>query len=460
MRADLESKDTTVTNAHPNRTRISAATIAVALLTGVAACGTTDSPTDAATTSSASIIGTNDDSVIASSADLDDGALWLFDSSVVHDISIEFDQDAYDAMIAIYETEGEKEWIDVTVTIDGTTMENVGLRLKGNSSLFGLTSATAGDPEELPWLLRFDKFVDDQLYQGHGDLVIRSNSTETALNEAVAVELLGLAGLATEEAIATQLTVNGGDTELRLAMELPDDDYWVEANFSEDSLLYKADSAGDYSYRGDDPDAYDDVFDQKYGDDDLEPLMDFLDFVNNADDATFAAQLGDHLDVEAFATYLAYQDLIGNGDDIDGRGNNSYLHYDGGSELFTIVNWDLNLAFNTANVNGGGGAAAGGAGGRPQPPGGGQRDAVGPENGTVGSGGSNVLASRFLANTDFAAMYDSASTELTEALFDSGVAETIVDTWVDMLSTEANGLVEIGTVETEAAAIRSWIHQA
>ncbi len=210
---------------------------------------------------------------------------------MVHDIQIEFDQDAYDEMIATYETTGEKDWIEATITIDGTTIENVGLRLKGNSSLFGLTSETAENPEDLPWLIRFDKYVDDQTYQGYADLVIRSNSTETAMNEAVALELLGLAGLATEEAIATSFTVNGGETELRLAVEHPDE-IWEDVNFdSDESALYKADSEGDYSYRGDDADAYEDVFDQKAGDDDLEPLIDFLDFINNSDDATFAAEL-------------------------------------------------------------------------------------------------------------------------------------------------------------------------
>ena len=62
----------------------------------------------------------------------------LFDSSTVHDISVEFDQSDYDAMIEAYQSTGDKEWISATVTIDGTTYENVGIRLKGNSSLGGL----------------------------------------------------------------------------------------------------------------------------------------------------------------------------------------------------------------------------------------------------------------------------------------------------------------------------------
>lgn len=45
------------------------------------------------------------------------------------------------------------------------------------------------------------------------------------------------------------------------------------------------------------------MFDQEAGKDDtdLTPLIDFLQFVNDSDDATFEAELADHLDVDAFA---------------------------------------------------------------------------------------------------------------------------------------------------------------
>src|SRR4029079_10966383 len=58
----------------------------------------------------------------------------LFDSSTVHSISISYDQAAYEAMIATFQSSGEKEWITATVTIDGTTFSDVGIKLKGNST--------------------------------------------------------------------------------------------------------------------------------------------------------------------------------------------------------------------------------------------------------------------------------------------------------------------------------------
>ena len=49
-------------------------------------------------------------------------------------------------MIETFVDSGDKEWIEATVTIDGTTFERVGLRLKGNSSLMGLRGNGRGGP--------------------------------------------------------------------------------------------------------------------------------------------------------------------------------------------------------------------------------------------------------------------------------------------------------------------------
>jgi len=363
----------------------------------------------------------------------------LWDSDAVHDISVDIADADYDALIAAYVADASKIWVTATVTIDGETLENVGLKLKGNSTLFGTNDES--DPSELPWIIRLDKYVDDQNYEGETELIVRANNSETSLNEAVALELLGLAGLATEEAVASRFTVNGGDTELALVMQSLDDD-WVSAQFDDDGLLYKAETGGDYSYRGDDPEEYADVFDQEAGTDDLEPLTTFLRFLDESDDATFAAKLADHLDIDAFATYLAFQDLVDNYDDIDGPGNNSYLHYDTETGLMTVVNWDLNLTFGTSNRPAGGAVQGGG-----RPAGGGAPG---------GRSGGNILSERFLANDEFQALYDAKTTELTQALFGSGAADEVLDRWVDVLSANAADLVDEATIEAEADDIRAY----
>lgn len=397
-------------------------------------------------------------------ADVAASALW--DSSVVHSLAVTYDQDDYDALIDSYLSTGEKEWISATVTIDGETFEDVGLKLKGNSSLRSLSTDAGADlsaenPQDLPWIIRLDKFVDGQNLDGTTELVVRGNSSETSLNEALALDLLEQSGLAAEQAIATRFSVGGSAETLRLVIENPSDE-WAERELG-DVLLYKAEAGGDYSYRGDEASAYDDVFDQEAGEDDLTPLIDFLQWINETDDATFAAELGEHLDVDAFATYLAFQELVDNFDDIDGPGNNSYLSYDDANGLMTVVNWDLNLAFG-ASPGGGGGQGGGGQGGGSQGGGGGrppgqdadttdtaQTAAAGGGGGR--GGGSNILAERFLAVDEFQVLYASELARLQTELIDSGTAAEILDAWTETLTEGASDLVPETTITEESDAL-------
>jgi spore coat protein CotH len=479
----------------------------------------------AVVTLAAASCSSGDDDAVAATTDI-----ALFASHEVHQIEVAFDQDDFDAMVDTYADSGDKEWIEATVTIDGETYQQAGMRLKGNSSLMGLGGGFGGrgfpgaetadeaadetaddtttteaadeaedpeaaeeaqaerDPETLPWLIRLDEFVDGQDHQGYEDIVVRSNSSATSLNEAVALDLLTAAGLASEKAVSTSFRVNGGDPVLRLAIEHPDDDAWQESAFDGEGALYKAESTGDWSYRGDDPAEYEEVFDQEGGSDvtDLTPLIDFLQFLEESDDATFAAELTDRLDVDAFATYLAMMDLLGNFDDIDGPGNNAYLWYDTETGQFTVVPWDMNLALGTGMVGPGGGEGGGPGGFDPgqlpegfEPPADGEMpelpegfdpgqlpegleppadgEGAGGRGGGGGPGGfgrSNPLVDRFHANSDFEALYQDKLTDLRANIYESGAAAEILATRVDTLTKHATDLVDEATITEEADTIR------
>lgn len=482
----------TTPHTHPFRRlglRLSGVALAAILTLGTAACTDTSGSETASTVVGSTSTATN--AVTAGS---------LFDSSTVHDIEIVADPADVEAAISTYLNDDDKTWITATVTIDGEVFDEVGLRLKGNSSLRAVSTDDAETPEELPWLVKLDKYVDEQSLDGVTSFVIRSNTTETALNEAVALELLGMAGLATEEATATRVSFNDGEQSLRLVIENPDD-AWAESEFATVGTLYKAESTGDYTYRGDDPDSYDEVFDLEAGEEDYAPLTSFLQFINESDDATFTAELGTNLDVDAFASYLAVQELVANNDDIDGAGNNSYLHYDTDTGLMTVVAWDQNLSFGVQNVGGGGGqgntrpnaldgdAAGTGEQVRPQPQAGVEDAPVGEpqagvengapvggppagvdgaerpvqgegaaadQGGAAGPRGSNILAERFLADETFNALYTQRLTELTGLLYTDGAADDVLTTWTSVLTDQAADLIAPETIQSEAASIAAY----
>ncbi|WP_062137286.1 CotH kinase family protein [Demequina aestuarii] len=415
-------------------------------------------------------------------------AVW--DSSVLHTIEVDYDAGDYESLISAYLQSGEKVWISATVTIDGETFENVGLKLKGNSSLRGLDEEQAESPEDLPWIISLDKYVDGQTLDGASEFAVRSNSAEASLNEALALDVLDGTGLAAEQAIAVSFTAGDSDPALRLVVENPDE-AWMERELGV-GYLYKAESTGDWSYRGDDPDEYATSFDQKGGDDDLTPLIAFLAFINDSDDEDFAASLPEWLDIDAFATYLAFQDLVQNTDDIDGPGNNAYLYWDPETERMTVVNWDLNLAYGSAPGGGMGGFGdrpdAGAGGGMPEgerpegfapgevpegfdPPDvpegfepGDLPDGFDPSElpadrsdggfrGMGGMGGGTVLVERFLEVPEFAALYEDAVADLEAQWYESGDAAALLEEWTDLLTAEASHLVDPATVESEEAEL-------
>lgn len=404
-------------------------------------------------------------------------------ADTVHDVSVEIDPTTFEAMIEVYRQSEDKEWISGTVTIDGTSYEQVGLRLKGNSSLRQLLggegpqgSVASGDvgPVALPWLIKLDEYVKDQNHDGMEQLVIRSNNSQTSMNEAVALNLLDMAGLASQQAAAVRFSVNGSDSWLRLAIENPKGK-WMRAHFPEDGTLFKSEAEGDWSYRGDNyEDYYKIAFDLEAGgtgDDaaDFVPLMEFMDFLNNADDETFLAELPARLDIESFATYLSMMGLIGNSDDIDGPGNNSYLYWNWETEQFTVVPWDMNLAFGGFQAMGqsaGDGQTPDGFPGDTgqQPPQGDMGRGERSNQGTPGmpdgnggfGGGNNPLVSRFTANTDWAGLIDATTTELRGSLFVSGDATSILENWTTLLTEQATDLVTVETIESEAATIAAF----
>jgi spore coat protein CotH len=390
----------------------------------------------------------------ASTASAAPAGSGLFTADRLHEVVLGVEDAEFRTTLSTFQQSGEKTWLEVPVTLDGTTYERCGLRLKGNSTL-RRTDSTAG-AEQYPWLVRLDKVVDGQNHRGLTDMVVRVNSSASSLNEAVALDLLAAAGLASEDHSYARVTV-GDASALRVVLE-PPGETWVAKTLSGSGILYKAEATGDYTYRGTDPASYEEVFDQESGDDDLTPLIEFLRFVNESSDADFAAGLPDRLDVQSFATYLALEDLMDNYDAIDGPGNNSYLWWDASKDRMTVVGWDHNLTFGVSNrpgagPGGGGGMPAGGGGGMPAGGGGGM-----PPGGGGGPGGraANPLVTRFEAVADFAALEAKATSTLRSALYEGGVATASLEKWSTLLAADAGALLDSATLATEKAAIATY----
>ncbi|KUI36663.1 CotH kinase family protein [Mycobacterium sp. GA-2829] len=380
------------------------------------------------------------------------GTVDLFDDSVPHSLAIRLTDAEYRDMVEQFKADGDKKWVTADITIDGTTINDVAVRLKGNSTLMGLRgvhfgpppgapgeggpppgpggpppmgpmdSVTEDDPLSMPLLISFNGNADGRGYQGLTELSVRPGAP--VLNEALALSLTAMTGQPSQRYAYVTYSVNGATTT-RLVLEHPDENY-ANTLFDSAGYLYKARANSRLEYKGPDQSSYADQFKQINTVDtgNLQPLINFLKWLDSADDDEFARSLGDWVDVESFARYAATQNLLVNSDDMAGPGQNYFLWYDLGTRKFTVVSWDLNLATMMGDPKL-----------RPHdrlelktPPGFTPPTGMGPPGGMPPGG--NLLKERFLASPAFAAVYDTAYWDLYDRIYADGQALELLDTVV------------------------------
>ena len=308
------------------------------------------------------------------------------------------------------------------------------------------------DPDgqaNVPYLIRFDKYVSGQSYQGYEYLSIRNYGTSydaAMLQEPVTNDMARLVGLPATDTAYAGVVINDNPAELYVISEIIDEDYLAKTFENPNGVLYKAEVGSTLSYQGEDPSAYADSFSQETRENeaDLAPLIAFMRFLDQADDATFEQQLPAYLDVDAFATYLAVNDLLVNTDSMLGMNNNYYLYWDDAAERFTLLMWDANESM--SKLGGGSSYSID----LSQPAGG--REGMGGRGGM--GGGSNSLLTRFMAVPAFKALYEDKVKQVYEKVYQSGAALDDVERYAELVSA-ANAEMNLVPQEDYDAAVQS-----
>ncbi len=421
------------------------------------------------------------------------GTVDLFDRSVTHSLTVDISPAEYNEMISAYEKDGAKKWVTADITIDETFISDVAVRLKGNSTLIGLrgddafptggprgganegpttpaaddgavppmdgggmgavATASADDPTTLPLLIKFSENAAGRGYQGMTEISVRPGTP--VLNEAMALSLTAETGQPTQRYGYAAYTINGQNTT-RLLLEHPDDTY-ANTLFDSDGYLYKADANSRLEYAGEDQSVYSEQFKQINSADNgnLQPIINFLKWLDEADQNEFDQNVSAWVDVESFARYAATQNLLVNGDDMAGPGQNYYLWYDLETEKITVVSWDLNLAMQGNASIGPDDAVQMG------PPAGMDGAAARPDmwQGAPEGGArlGNQLKERFLESEVWSVRYHAAYWQLYEKMYGSGRAQTLLDEIATSIPI-TDGL-SAEDLDTAAATMRQWIDE-
>lgn len=268
----------------------------------------------------------------------------LFDDSRVHTIDIQIDDWG-----GFVRNAAKEEYVSCDVTIDGETFRYVGLRAKGNNSLH-LTEDYGLYRYSLK--LEFDQYRDGGNYYGLDKFSLDASFQDNSyLKTCMTYDMMEFMGVPTPLCSFVQVTVNGEDWGLFLAIEEPEEAF-ARRNFGNDhGILYKPDyrSLNDENadvalkYIDDNPDSYPGIFDNAKFEPsgaDKERLIEALKTLSTGENLETA------VNVDEVLRYFTVQVFVMNWDSYIGHtGHNYFLYEEDG--VLSILPWDYNLAFGT-----------------------------------------------------------------------------------------------------------------
>jgi hypothetical protein len=255
-------------------------------------------------------------------------------------------------------TSRDPSYFPVTVTHDGHTWTQVGMRYKGNFSLMMgmLSTAMLSQDAKLSFRLNFDRFEDarpeiaNQRFYGFKELTFSSNFDDASrMREALANELFRDRGLAAPRVAFYRIVVNTGTRDeswgLYTLVEDPADSAMLASQFGGTSgNLYKPDGRGADWTTFDRPGFEKKTNKAKADFSDMESAIDAL----HADlaPAAWRANLERHFDVDLFLRWLAVNQVVDNWDAYGRFAHNYYLYADPGRNGRLVwIPWDNNYAF-------------------------------------------------------------------------------------------------------------------
>lgn len=282
----------------------------------------------------------------------------VFDDTYLHTIEVTFyEPNFWDTLEQyyddLYDGSGDlilgydKQYLPCTIVIDSTTIDSVGMRLKGYFSNWGSSS------QKKPFKIDFNEFVTGQKYDGLKKLNLgNAFSDPTMLRDKLSLDMMRDAGMIAARCSHAKLYINGEYWGVYNMIEQYDSEF-LEMNFpqSDTGNLYKNMNNSDMEWEGSNPMAYQDQFEKKTNEieDDWTDFVHLIDVMNNEPQATYKDSIEANMDMHVFYTCLAVDRFLNNWDSYMDHGRNWYMYNDPAKGTFHWLPWDYNLSFDSQN---------------------------------------------------------------------------------------------------------------
>lgn len=329
------------------------------------------------------------------------GYVQEIEKATIITVSITADADEWQTML---DNATAEEYISVDVTINGTTISNVGIRPKGNSSLSSIARDDTTD--RYSFKIKFDEYVKDQTWLGLDKLVLNNNySDATSMKEYLSYDIMNYIGVDTPLYSYADISVNGENWGFYLAIEDIDSGYLARVK-NDEGELYKPESmdmnanmqimpsnapsadnaaldattaatpdaaAGAFAppdrnawenpegwdpgqdrmgmrgadkgvslvYTDDEESSYSAIFDNAETKTDEADHQRVIEAIKNLNNGT---NLEEYVDVDAVLRYLAAHTIVVNLDSYSGSMGHNYYLYENDGQI-SVLPWDYNMAF-------------------------------------------------------------------------------------------------------------------
>ena len=161
----------------------------------------------------------------------------IFDKNSIITMDISVDEESWNAML---ENATAEEYILCDITINGTLYTSVGIRPKGNTSL---TQVASSNSNRYSFKIEFDHYVTGQTCQGLDKMVVNNlQSDATYMKEYLSYRMLEEIGVTTPLYAFCNITVNGKEWGLYLAIESMEDSFVARNYGTNNGQLYKVET--------------------------------------------------------------------------------------------------------------------------------------------------------------------------------------------------------------------------
>ena len=271
----------------------------------------------------------------------------LFAGIQVHTVNIRFSQANYWDSLIFYYNQGLEQYMSATVIANGITYNNVGVRLKGNSSF-------SHPNNKKSFRLSFNEYVSGQRWNGLKGVHLNNCWNDpTMMREKMHLDFCRNTGITAPRGNFVRLSLNDTLFAFYSLVEHVDKIFLNSRYGNNDGEQFKAvdafgtinDIFSDFKWMGNDSSAYLNHYELKS---DLTPatwrrLISLIDTLNHTGQITSSLPL--KVNLAAYYKAMASDILLGNLDSYVYSGRNFYVYFPSNTNLMSWIIWDTGLSF-------------------------------------------------------------------------------------------------------------------